>query len=544
MKNFFITTVGKTNISSGHIFKSSLPHIVIPDVTTGDYVFQKCSSDPALKDTTAIVDGDNGDTLTYSEIESGAASVAGGLLRLGADTSSVIALIAPNCPAYPMAYHAVLRLGATVTTINPGYTVTELSNHFIDCQPSVVFTVKASLETVLSAGNATAVKHVIVIDTDNNKKQVKRDSNIQVHNLGDVQSAPLQQQDVDVHTHTAALPYSSGTSGTPKGVMLSHRNLVANLMQCRSSLEFHRGETVLAVIPFFHIYGMQLLMNCMLAEGVKIITMRRFDIEKALQLIEKYSITRLNCVPPMIHALANHPAVKKYNTSSLCRISCGAAPLASEVAKKASDRIGCTIVQGFGMTEMSPVSHMTLDNNFKPGSCGTQLSNTECKIINPDGNSLGVDEEGELLIRGPQIMQGYLNQPIETARCLDKDGWLHTGDVARIDDDGHLYIVDRLKELIKYKGFQVAPAELESIIITHPSVSDAAVIGIPDIESGEKPKAFVKLKQGHKATAQNITRYVATRVSAYKNIRALEFVNEIPKTPSGKILRRQLRSQS
>jgi len=504
------------------LFESSLPEIQIPEITLGDYVFNKRISDSDFKNEIAIVDGDNGDALSYSELATDIAELAGGLKQLGANTSTIVALIAPNCPSFPAAYHAILRTGAAVTTVNPGYTESELFDYLNDCQPLIAFTVSAAFDKVVNAARVTRLKHIIVIDADHSSdKSAMRDSGIQVHNWRDLHSHPLQQQTVDVHKSIAALPYSSGTSGKPKGVILSHRNLVANLAQCRSALKFDEGETALAVIPFFHIYGMQLLMNCMIAEGVKIITMRRFDIEKALQLIEKYSITRLNCVPPMILALANHPAVEKYDTSSLRRISCGAAPLGSELAKKAADKIGCTIVQGFGMTEMSPVSHMTLDNN---------------------GEDLGVNEVGELLIRGPQVMQGYFNSPAATASSLDKAGWLHTGDVARIDADGHMFIVDRLKELIKCKGFQVAPAELESIIVTHPSVSDAAVIGIPDQESGEIPKAYVKLKQGHTSSAENIQEFVAKQVSAYKKIRAITFVDEIPKSPSGKILRRYLRS--
>lgn len=526
-----------------NIFVSKLPDLIIPDISVGRYVLQDRTSNISLKNKTAIIDGSNGTGLTYAEIEAETAALAGGLLDLGGNDSSVIALIAPNCPSFAVAFYAVLHIGASVTTVNPAYTKTEMADQFADCKPLIAFTVSMCLENVLEAAVGTSLQHIILIDGESSDVgDDVRQAHQTIYSWDEVRTDPIDEVPIDVHSTVAALPYSSGTSGKPKGVVLTHHNLVANLIQTRSVLGLSDTDVTLAVLPFFHIYGMQILMNCLIAEGVLIVTMPRFEIEKALELIEKYKVTRLFTVPPMILALAKHDAVENYDISSVRKISCGAAPLGQELAAEASNRVGCPVIQGFGMTELSPVSHLTVGDDFKSGSCGIQVANTECRIVSAEGEDLGIDEIGELWIRGPQVMQGYLNNPKDTSECLDEQGWLHTGDIARIDSDGHMYIVDRLKELIKCKGFQVAPAELEDIIVSHPSVSDAAVIGIPDTRSGEVPKAFVKLKDNCNASALDIQEFVAHQVSSYKQIHQVEFVANIPKSASGKIIRRLLKS--
>jgi 4-coumarate--CoA ligase len=338
------------------------------------------------------------------------------------------------------------------------------------------------------------------------------------------------------------LPYSSGTAGLPKGVMLTHANLVNNIEQCTSSVVSQASDVVLAVLPFFHIYGMQVLMNHQLHFGARLVTMPRFDLAQALEIIERYQVTHFFAVPPIVLALAKHPVVADYDLSSLRHVMSGAAPLGAEVAAEASARIGCEVVQGYGMTELSPISHATPPGNFKPGSVGLTVANTEARIVDPDsGEDLPVDAEGELWIRGPQVMKGYLNNPAATAETIDQSGWLHTGDIARIDDDGHVYIVDRLKELIKVKGFQVAPAELEALLLDHPEITDAAVVGRPDVESGEVPLAFVIAAPNSSLDEQAVKTYVADHLATYKHIGEVRFADAIPKSASGKILRRELR---
>jgi 4-coumarate--CoA ligase len=288
---------------------------------------------------------------------------------------------------------------------------------------------------------------------------------------------------------------------------------------------------------------MEVLMNGVLYNGGTAVTMPRFDLEEFLRIIQEHKVTRAYVVPPIVLALAKHPMVDHYDLSSLRSVFSGAAPLGAELAAEASARIGCEVVQGYGLTETSPVTHATPPGQFKPGSIGVAISNTDCRVVDPDGNDLGVDEDGEIWIRGPQVMKGYLNNPGATAATIDEDGWLHTGDIGHVDADGHWYIVDRLKELIKYKGFQVPPAELEGLLLTHPAVADAAVIPVPDEEAGEVPKAFVVLKPGAEATPEEIREHVAGHVAHYKQIRYLDIIDEIPKSASGKILRRILKDR-
>jgi 4-coumarate--CoA ligase len=353
---------------------------------------------------------------------------------------------------------------------------------------------------------------------------------------------PIEQVPVDVHDDVVVLPYSSGTTGLPKGVMLTHYNLVANLAQTRPIWDLQDHEVILAFLPFFHIYGMQVLMNLGLSIGATIVTMPRFDLQQSLELVQQHKVTRLFAVPPVVLALAKHPIVDDYDLSSLVLVFSGAAPLGAELAAEAAARVKCEVIQGYGMTELSPVSHGTPEGDFRPGTSGITIPNTEIRIVDPaTGEDRGVGEEGEVWVRGPQVMKGYLNNEQATRSTIDDDGWLHTGDIGVVDEHHHVAIVDRVKELIKYKGFQVPPAELEALIVSHPKVLDVAVIGIPDVEAGELPKAFVVAAPNSGLTAEEVQEFVAEHVSSYKRIRQVQFVEEIPKSPSGKILRRLLR---
>jgi 4-coumarate--CoA ligase len=355
---------------------------------------------------------------------------------------------------------------------------------------------------------------------------------------------PLADQVPAAVDQVVVLPYSSGTTGLSKGVMLTHRNLVSNIVQTIGPADLSESDTFIAVLPFFHIYGMQVLMNSGLRVGATIVTIPRFDLELFLQLHQDHGATRSFVAPPMVVALAKHPVVDSFDLSALTQIFSGAAPLSAELALEAGQRVGCEVVQGYGMTEMSPVSHLTPPGGYKPGSVGVTAPNTETMIVDPaSGDALGVDHDGEVWVRGPQVMKGYLNNPVATAATIDAEGWLHTGDVGHIDGDGHLFIVDRLKELIKYKGFQVPPAELEALLLTHPAVADAAVVGAPDEEAGEIPVGFVALKPGHEVTTDEIIAFVAGQVASYKQVRRVTFVDQIPKSASGKILRRVLRDE-
>src|SRR5436309_1013432 len=333
--------------------------------------------------------------------------------------------------------------------------------------------------------------------------------------------------------------------GFRKGVMLTHRNLVANLLQTACVHHVAEQDRIIAVLPFFHIYGMQVVLNLALWRGATLVTMPKFELEPFLATLQRHRITRAFVVPPLVLALARHPAVAGYDLSSVRAMMSGAAPLDAELETACARRVGCGFIQGYGLTEASPVTHANSDEpgRCKPGTVGELLPNTECRIVETGaGKELGPDEDGELLIRGPQVMRGYLNNLEATAATLDSDGWLHTGDIGRVDRDGYFTIVDRLKELIKYKGFQVPPAELEAVLRGHPAVADAAVVPLADRECGEVPKAFVVLRGD--VSAADLMAYVAERVAPYKKIRAVEVIDAIPRSPSGKILRRVLRARA
>ena len=325
--------------------------------------------------------------------------------------------------------------------------------------------------------------------------------------------------------------------------MLTHYNFVAATLQAESVIKwtFDENSRSIAVLPFYHIYGMLINMNRAIHTGRLVITMARFDLEQFLQLVQDHAVTHLALVPPIILALAKNPLVEKYNLSSLKLINSSAAPLGTDLQHQCAQRIGCMVTQGYGMTEACAgiFAHPDEAEKIKLGSGGLLLPNMEAKVLDVEsGSELGPNEHGEIIVRGPNIMKGYLNNLEATARTIDQDGWLHTGDIGYFDNDGYIFIVDRLKELIKYKGFQVAPAELEAVLLSHPAIADAAVIGSPDKEAGEVPKAFVVTRSP--ITTDEIITYVAERVAPYKKIHRVEMVEQIPKSASGKILHRVL----
>ena len=511
------------------IFRGPYPDVEIPEVSLTDFIFRSIGN---LKTKTALVDGPSGRSFTYGEYQDAVRRVAASLAKKGLRKGDVFAIFSPNCLEYAITFHAVAMLGGISTTLNPLYTADEAAFQLKDAGARFLATAPQFHEKALAAAGGLALKELFVFGEaeDFTPFDFLLDSD------GDVPAVEISPRE-----DLVALPYSSGTTGLPKGVMLTHYNLVANMRQMDGLDYFHRDDMLLCVLPLFHIYGLVVVLNMGLHLGATIVMMPRFDLEQFLSLIQKYRVTLSHIVPPIVLKLANDPLVEKYDLSSLKTIFSGAAPLGAELSLELVQRIGCGIRQGYGMTETSPVTHSSPADTarMKLGSVGTSAPNTEAKLVDPaTGNELAANQEGEICVRGPQIMKGYLNNAEATARTIDEEGWLHTGDIGYADKDGHFFVVDRVKELIKYKGFQVAPAELEAVLLTHPAVADAAVIPCRDDEAGEVPKAFVVTKLD--TSAEAIMDYVASRVAPHKKIRSVEFIEQIPKSLSGKILRRVL----
>ena len=442
-----------------------------------------------------------------------------------------VAIYAPNSPHYAVALHGALLAGAKVTTLNPLYREREVEHQLDDAEAVVVFTAKPILPTV------EAVRQHL-------PKLRKLYQIEDVFGLVESRTREPDPVEIDPERDIAVLPYSSGTTGLPKGVMLSHYNLTSNIRQMRATGMVGEHAALIAFLPFYHIYGLMVLLNATLAQGATCLVMPRFDPDKTLYLIEKYRVTDFFVVPPALLALSHHPKLDQHDLSSLRFILSGAAPLPAEVAELAAQRFGCAMIKGYGMTETSPLTNTNPLDAPKEGSVGPAVADTLEKVVHQEtGEPLPEGEVGELLISGPQVMQGYWKNPDATAETIRPDGWLRSGDIARMDADGYVYIVDRAKEMIKYKGYQVAPAELESLVMEHPAVLDAAVIPKQDFEAGEVPKAFIVLKPDTQASRDELMSFVAERVAPYKKLRELEFVQSIPKTLSGKILRRELIEQ-
>jgi 4-coumarate--CoA ligase len=511
------------------VFTSPFAAIALRDVTITQRVFEGLGE----RDRGAMIEGLTGRRVTAGELTDGTRAVAGGLRQRGIGPGKVVAILLPNLPEYFLCFHGAAWAGAAVTTVNPTYTAAELNHQLKDASAEILITLPALVETARAGSEGTGVREIVTLGEAPGATPFSA-----------LLGPPLSEQvPVDVGRDTLVLPYSSGTTGLPKGVMLTHRNLVANVDQVAMARPIGAGEWTVGFLPFFHIYGMTILMNFYLAEGGGVVTLPRFDLELFLKLVQDHRTRQAFIVPPVALALAKHPLVAQYDLSALRHVLSGAAPLGAPLSQALEARLGTRSEQGYGMTEMSPVSHLTAFGRGRHGSAGQTAPSTECRIVEPaTGRDLDAGEEGELWVRGPQVMKGYLNNPEATAAALTGDGWLRSGDIAAYDGDGYLYIRDRLKELIKVKGFQVAPAEVEAELQSCPGIADAAVVGLPDEEAGEVPVAFLVRAAGATTDVEEIAAHLSSRLAAFKHPRAIHFVDAIPKSASGKILRRMLRA--
>lgn len=476
---------------------------------------------------------------TYGWIDEKSSVLAGSLVALGVKPGDRVALWMRNSVEYILSFYGILKAGGVVVPVSTHYGEREV-RHQLDTTGAVgiISTSDRYTEAPGIRTGATTLRFAVSEGegTGHLSGGIAFPSLLEGHGRLD------RSKGIDPAKALAVLPFSSGTTGLPKGVMLTHDNLLANLHQVVQAHAIGPGDCLLNQLPFFHIYGMTVLMGAaILAGGTQVIASRFRPIDEFLDLFERYRPTLFFTVPLILQEFCHHPRVPAMDWSRLRYINTGGAPLAPELQARFTEITGVPVMQGYGLTESSPTTHINPIDRIKVGSIGTPLSGTEDRIVRPEtGEDLPVGEVGELWVRGPQVMAGYYHDPQATRYAL-VDGWLRTGDLAKYDDDGYVYIVDRLKELIKTKGFQIAPAEIEHVLVGHPDILDAAVVGEPHKEFGEVPVAYVVLKEEAKLTPDEIIAYAGAGLAKYKRLARVTFIDVIPRSASGKILRRMLK---
>jgi acyl-CoA synthetase (AMP-forming)/AMP-acid ligase II len=512
------------------IYRSPYPDPRIPALTLDAYVLEHAAKHGAR---TALIDGATGERATYAQVARAVEQGASGLVAEGIRPGDVVALVAANAPVWAVAFFAILAAGGVVLPLNPTLTAEEIARWIGLANARLVVASDAARDESISASRIACRQDVVTLDP-----LLRQGPFNEI-----VGNGPLPRVARDPARALAVIAGSSGTSGMPKGVMLSHRNLVANIEQHQGLQVLGPGDASCAVLPFCHSYGMTIVLNAALRNGATVVTLPgRFDAERYLGVVERYRVTRLHLAPPMVYALSSYPALDARNLSSVRIALSGAAPLDAVAARALSERAGFPVVQGYGLTEASPGTHFVPDDaaaRLPAGSVGVLVPGTEARLVSPETGA-DVTGEGELLVRGPQVMVGYLDAPEDSAKAL-LDGWLRTGDILRLDGSGAFFVIDRVKELIKYRAHSIAPAELEALLRTHPQVADAAVIGLPQKPDGEIPVGYVVARG--ELDPQALLAWVADRVAPFKKLRDVRLVTEIPRTPAGKILRRVLRDR-
>jgi long-chain acyl-CoA synthetase len=534
-------------------------HIDYPQIPLDRFVTNSANKYP---DATAIIFFNR--KMTYRELDDLVNRFAAGLQQLGVKKGDRVAVHLPNCPQYPIAYYGVLRAGGIVVPCNPLYVARELQHQIADAGAEVIVTLSAFYNTVNSIREAAGLKHVIVarikdyfppllrvLFTLLKEKKEGHFADITGHAntywfLDFVNNAPAKPKPVEVTPEdTGVLMYTGGTTGIPKGAQLTHRNLVANALQTKAWMADIRegGEVVLTALPLFHSYGMTTCMNLATAcASAMLLIPNPRDIKGLLENINKHQPSLFPGVPTMYVALINYPEVHKYNVRSIKACISGAAPLPVEVQTRFQELTGAKLVEGYGLSEATPVTHANpIYGKNKIGTIGIPFPDTDAKIVDLDTGEqeLPVGEIGELVVRGPQVMKGYWNMPTETANVL-RNGWLYTGDIARMDEDGYFAIVDRKKDMIIAGGYNIYPRDIEEVLYQHPKVKECVAAGVPDAYRGETVKVYIVLKEGETATEEEIIEYCRQNLAKYKVPRLVEFRKELPKTMVGKILRRAL----
>jgi len=489
---------------------------------------------------TAIVDSSTGERVSYAEYGSRVEQVAKGLVASGVRAGERVAIDLPNCWEFCVSYHATTLIGAVPTMLNPSYREREVRYQVQNSGAATLITDAAVIKGV-DLGGLPELRRAFTTRNPMAGMQpfsnLLRPANVALPKPTQAPSAAL-----------AALPYSSGTSGLPKGVMLTHHNLVSNIYQfldCPTAPTLRPDDVVLCVVPLYHIYGLNVWLNPALAVGATVVIMPRFEVSRFCEVMVREQATMLPLVPPIINTFCQEALKGTFPRQHSVRwVNSGGAPLAPELPRRFTDLTSIPVRQGFGMTEASPVTHQGFlePDLYQPDSIGRPVAATECMLLDGSGCQVKTGEPGELVLRGPQFMLGYWNAPQETAAVL-RDGCYWSGDLVRSDHRGFYYVVDRLRDMIKFKGFPIAPAEVESVLLEHPAVQDCGVTGRPDEEAGQVPHAYVVLRESYSPSdklCRDLIGWVADQLTKFKQPHNVEFVQSIPRSPSGKILRRNL----
>ncbi|XP_008803610.2 4-coumarate--CoA ligase 2 [Phoenix dactylifera] len=528
------------------IFRSKFPDIPLSNhLSLHAYCFEKLSE---VADAPCLISSTADKTYTFHETHLLSRRTAAGFFKLGIKQGDVIMVLLQNCPEFVFAFMGASMLGAVTTAANPFFTASEIYKQFKASGAKLIITQSIYVDKLRNENFPDLGDGLTVITVD-----APPEGCIPFSEVLEADETAIPDITIDPED-PVALPYSSGTTGLPKGVILTHKSLISNVAQqvdgANPNLYLKTDDVVLCVLPLFHIFSLNSVLLCSLRAGSAVMIMPKFEITTMLEGIQRHRVSVAMVVPPLVLALAKHPVVEKYDLSSIRIVLSGAAPLGKELEEALRTRVPQAVFgQGYGMTEAGPVLSMCPAFAKDPvvaksGSCGIVVRNAGLKVVDPEtGFSLGRNQPGEICIRGPQIMKGYLNDPDATSSTIDVEGWLHTGDIGYVDDDDEVFIVDRVKELIKFKGFQVPPAELEGLLVSHPSIADAAVIPQKDEAAGEVPVAFVVRAKDTDLTEEAVKDFIAKLVVFYKRLHKIYFVHSIPKSPSGKILRKDLRAK-
>jgi long-chain acyl-CoA synthetase len=478
------------------------------------------------------------DSITFSELDDRTSRLASALAGFGLKRGGRGIVFLPNGIEYVIGYYGILKAGGSVVPVNPTYKKDELRHVVADSEAVAVICNKETYPVVEEIREETGIKAVILTESEDIQ------GTISLKTIFNEYPPTAPEVKIDPREDVAAIEYTGGTTGFPKGAMLSHYNLVANVIQNATFLGWTENDVIVGLLPFYHSWGACTCMNSPIYAGAKVVTMPRYDADTLLESIEKDKVTLLHGAASLYTMLINSPSMGKHNLSSLRYVKAGAMPIPPDIKEKWENETGVKMILAYGLSEASPETHTSPPDRIKPGTIGIPIMDTDARIVDEETGmkELPPGEIGELVLRGPQVMKGYLNRPEENAVTL-RDGWLHTGDLAMMDEEGYFYIVDRKKEIIKYKGYTIAPAEVEAALYEHPAVRECAVVGVPDDLAGELPKAFIVPKDGSVCSEDELIEFCKERLSPYKRIRLVEFIDEIPKTQVGKILRRILRDR-